>query len=60
MELEASEETVASMQADLEAERQLAYTQSAAHSLAQELTLQHLHDLVRPPVFHAKEFPCSE
>jgi hypothetical protein len=48
LELEASEETVASMQDDLEAERQLAYNQSSAHSLAQELTLQHLHHLVRP------------
>ena len=36
-ELSASEETVASLQADLAAERQLAYTQSAAHSLVQEL-----------------------
>ena len=47
MELEASEETVASMQADLEAERQLAYTKSAAHSLAQEMAEEHLFGITR-------------
>lgn len=46
IELQASEETVASMQADLEAERQLAYNQSAAHSLALELAEQHLYGSV--------------
>ena len=45
-ELEASQETVASMQADLEAERQLAYNNSAAHSLALELAEQHLYGTV--------------
>ena len=46
LELEASQETVSSMQADLEAERQLAYNTSAAHSLALELAQQHLYGTV--------------
>lgn len=46
-ELKASEETVVSMQADLEAERQLTYNQSAAHSLALELAEEHLYGQVR-------------
>ena len=50
LELEASQETVASMQADLEAERQLAYNNSAAHSLAIELAQQHLYGSVSHPL----------
>ena len=53
LELEASQETVASMQADLEAERQLAYNTSAAHSLALELAQQHLYGTVSQLVLRA-------
>lgn len=42
-ELEASNETIASIQSDLAAERQLAYTRSAAHALALELAQEHLN-----------------
>lgn len=45
-ELEASEDTVASMQADLEVERQTAYNKSAAHALAIEMAEEHLYGKV--------------
>ena len=57
-ELSASEDTVASLQADLAAEQQLAYNQSAAHSLAQELAELRVQEAHQVTGHGSHSVPC--